>query len=86
MVDLAREYGVAQNTLYRWQAKYGGMEVSEAARLKALEDENAKLKRRRVYRWFGQKLNIMLDGAISALLFFGLLKLLGAEFTFTFGG
>jgi|TARA_Y100000310_G_C20704325_1_gene833594 hypothetical protein len=51
-----------------------------------IRKENAKLKRRRVYRWFGQKLNIMLDGAISALLFFGLLKLLGAEFTFTFGG
>ncbi len=33
MVDLAREYGVAQNTLYRWKAKFGGMEVSEAKRL-----------------------------------------------------
>ena len=44
MVDLAREYGVAQNTLYRWQAKYGGMEVSEAKRLRELEAENRRLK------------------------------------------
>ena len=45
MVDLAREHGVAQNTLYRWKSKYGGMEVSEAKRLRELEAENAKLKR-----------------------------------------
>lgn len=44
MVDLAREYGVAQNTLYRWKAKFGGMEVSEAKRLRELEAENRKLK------------------------------------------
>ena len=44
MVDLAREYRVAQNTLYRWQAKYGGMEVSEAKRLRELEAENRRLK------------------------------------------
>ena len=36
---------VLQQTYYRWKSKYGGMEVSEAARLKTLEDENAKLKR-----------------------------------------
>ncbi len=45
MVDLAREHGVAQNTLYRWKSKYGGMQVSEAKRLRELEAENAKLKR-----------------------------------------
>ncbi len=45
MVDLAREHGIAQNTLYRWKAKYGGMEVSEAKRLRELEAENVKLKR-----------------------------------------
>jgi len=45
MVDLAREHGIAQNTLYRWKSKYGGMEVSEAKRLRELEAENAKLKR-----------------------------------------
>jgi putative transposase len=43
--DLARKHGVSQATLYNWKAKYGGMDVSEAKRLKALEDENAKLKK-----------------------------------------
>lgn len=45
MADLARRHGVTENTLYRWKAKYGGMEVSEAKRLKELEAENAKLKK-----------------------------------------
>lgn len=45
MADLARRHGVAENTLYRWKAKYGGMDVSEARRLRELEGENAKLKR-----------------------------------------
>ena len=45
MVDLAREHGVVENTLYRWKSKYGGMEVSEAKRLRELESENARLKR-----------------------------------------
>ena len=45
MLDLAREHGVVENTLYRWKSKYGGMEVSEAKRLRELESENAKLKR-----------------------------------------
>lgn len=44
MVDLAREYGMAENTLYRWKAKYGGMEVSEAERLRELEEQNRRLK------------------------------------------
>jgi putative transposase len=43
--DLARKHGVSEATLYNWKARYGGMDVSEAKRLKALEDENAKLKR-----------------------------------------
>ena len=43
--DLARRHGVSEATIYNWKAKYGGLEVSEAKRLKALEDENAKLKR-----------------------------------------
>lgn len=45
MPDLARRQGVAENTVYRWKSKFGGMEVSDAKRLKALEAENAKLKR-----------------------------------------
>ena len=45
MADLARRQGVTENTLYRWKGKYGGMEVSEAKRLKELETENAKLKK-----------------------------------------
>ena len=43
--DLARKHGVSEATLYNWKARYGGLEVSEAKRLLALEDENAKLKR-----------------------------------------
>jgi putative transposase len=43
--ELCRRHGVSDATFYKWRAKYGGMEVSEAKRLKALEDENAKLKR-----------------------------------------
>ena len=43
--DLARKHGVSEATLYNWKAKFGGLEVSEAKRLKALEEENAKLKR-----------------------------------------
>jgi putative transposase len=42
---LARKYAVSQATLYNWKAKFGGMEVSEAKRLKALEEENARLKK-----------------------------------------
>ena len=43
--DLARKHGVSEATLYSWKAKFGGMDVSDAKRLKALEDENGKLKR-----------------------------------------
>jgi len=43
--DLCRKHGLSEATLYNWKARYGGMEVSEAKRLRALEDENAKLKK-----------------------------------------
>lgn len=43
--DLCRKHGISEATFYNWKAKYRGMEVSEAKRLKALEDENAKLKK-----------------------------------------
>ena len=43
--ELARRHGVSEGTLYRWKSKYGGMEVSEAKRLKGLEEENRRLKR-----------------------------------------
>ena len=43
--DLCRKHGLSEGTFYAWKAKYSGMRVSEAKRLKALEDENAKLKR-----------------------------------------
>jgi len=42
--ELAHELGVTDQTLYNWKAKYGGMEVSDAKRLRALEDENRRLK------------------------------------------
>ena len=43
--DVCRKHGVSEGTFYKWKAKYGGLEVSDARRLKALEDENAKLKK-----------------------------------------
>jgi putative transposase len=45
VAELCRKHGVSSPTFYKWKAKYGGLEVSEARRLKALEVENAKLKR-----------------------------------------
>jgi len=42
--ELSRKYGVSEATIYNWKAKYGGMTVSEARRLKQLEEENSKLK------------------------------------------
>ena len=43
--DVCRKHGISGATFYKWKAKFGGMGVSEARRLKVLEDENAKLKR-----------------------------------------
>ncbi|MEP9356866.1 IS3 family transposase [Xanthobacter sp. KR7-65] len=43
--DLCRKHGVSDASIYKWKARFGGMDVSEAKRLRALEDENAKLKR-----------------------------------------
>ena len=45
--DLCRRHGISEQTFYRWKAKYGGMEVSEARRLRQLEDENRRLKHAR---------------------------------------
>jgi putative transposase len=43
--DLCRKHGISEPTFYSWKAKYGGLELSEAKRLKGLESENAKLKK-----------------------------------------
>ena len=43
--DLARKYGLSEATLYNWKAKFGGMDVSDAKKLRALKEENGKLKR-----------------------------------------
>ena len=43
--DVCRKHGISSATLYAWKAKYGGMDVSQARKLKVLEDENARLKR-----------------------------------------
>ena len=43
--DLCRRHGVSSPTFYKWKAKFGGLDVSEARRLKTLEDENGRLKR-----------------------------------------
>jgi len=43
--DICRKHGISEGTFYKWKAKYGGLEVSDARRLRVLEDENAKLKK-----------------------------------------
>ena len=43
--DLCRKHGISEATFYNWKSKYGGLEVSEAKRLRVLESENAKLKK-----------------------------------------
>lgn len=43
--DLCRKHGISSATFYKWKARYGGLEVSDARKLKALEDENGKLKK-----------------------------------------
>jgi putative transposase len=43
--EVCRRHGISTTTFYKWKARYGGLEVSEARRLKALEDENRQLKR-----------------------------------------
>jgi putative transposase len=44
VADLVRKHGISEHTFYRWRAKYGGMDVSDAKKLRALEDENRRLK------------------------------------------
>ena len=44
-IDVCRRHGVSSATFYKWKAKFGGLDVSDAKRLRALEDENAKLKK-----------------------------------------
>ena len=43
--DVCRKHGISSATFYKWKARYGGLEVSDAKRLKALEEDNAKLKK-----------------------------------------
>jgi putative transposase len=45
VADLCRKHGVSDASIYKWKARYGGLDVSEAKRLKQLEDENSKLKK-----------------------------------------
>jgi putative transposase len=45
VAELCRKYGISDATFYNWRSRYGGMEVSDAKRLKALEEENCKLKK-----------------------------------------
>ena len=54
--DICRKHGVSEATFYKWKSKFGGMEVSDARRLRALEEENAKLKKLLA--------EVMLDNAI----------------------
>ena len=59
--DLCRKHGISEASFYNWKAKYGGLEVSEAKRLKGLESENARLKKRK-----GRRLQV--DGAVVLIL------------------
>ena len=43
--EVCRKHGISPNTFYKWKAKYGGLDVSDARKLKSLETENARLKR-----------------------------------------
>ena len=45
VADISRRPGISENTIHRWKSRFGGMEISEAKRLRELEQENAKLKR-----------------------------------------
>lgn len=45
VADICRKHGISDATFYNWRSRYGGMEVSDARRLKALDDENRKLKK-----------------------------------------
>ena len=45
VVDLCREHGISEQTIYNWKAKYGGMSINELKRVKELEEENSRLKR-----------------------------------------
>ena len=45
VVDLCRQHGISDATFYKWRSKFGGMNISEAKRLRQLEEENARLKR-----------------------------------------
>lgn len=60
--ELCRRHGISQGTYYKWKAKFGGMEVSDAKRLRALEDENRKLKQ------------LVADQALEAVVLKDLLK------------
>jgi putative transposase len=44
LADILRQHGIAEQTFYRWKSKYGGMDVSDAKKLKQLEEENRRLK------------------------------------------
>ena len=44
-LDICRKLGISEQTFYKWKSKFGGMDVSDAKRLRALEEENSKLKR-----------------------------------------
>lgn len=46
IIELVKRYGIAEQTYYRWRNKYGNMSISEAKRLKSIEEENSRLKRK----------------------------------------
>jgi putative transposase len=65
--EVCRRHGISDATFYKWKAKYGGLEVSEARRLKALEDENRRLKKLRPRRcWITRRSRISSEKTADA--------------------
>src|SRR5216117_3069824 len=64
VADLCRKHGVSDASIYKWKAKFSGMEVSEAKRLKTLEDENTRLKRLLADAMDNAALKDLLDGML----------------------
>jgi putative transposase len=65
--EVCRRHGISPATLYKWKSKFGGMDVSEAKRLRALEDENAKLDTRNNHDCGGAMIRLVLDEVSDAI-------------------
>lgn len=67
--DLARKHGFLENTIYNWKSKYGGMEVSDAKRLRELESEKKRVKASLQGQVFGRSISNRSDGGRQSMRF-----------------